>query len=239
MSGAAARSGIERLDGAALVEGLFPMRVTASTGEAGGGAGDLLGVEHAAISTAGRARREEFASGRSAARQALAKLGGPRVAIGVGPMREPLWPQGYVGSLTHCRGFCAAVVAHADAAAGLGLDAELCEPLPPDVEPLVCSWRDYPTGRLGDPPWSTVIFTAKESFIKADFPLTGDIADYAKIALAFAPRRGGGGRFTAARRDRTAPRYVFRGAWRLIGAHLVTAVWALASSEVRPPCAGG
>jgi 4'-phosphopantetheinyl transferase EntD len=51
------------------------------------------------------ARRCESAPGRRCAREALAILGGPRVAILAGHFRDPVWPFGYVGSITHCQGF--------------------------------------------------------------------------------------------------------------------------------------
>src|SRR5262245_3688487 len=36
----------------------------------------------------------------------------------------PRWPRGFVGSITHARGFVSAAVAHSHDAAGLGLDVE-------------------------------------------------------------------------------------------------------------------
>ena len=47
-------------------------------------------------------RKAEFLAGRYCARAALAQLDGSlAVNIGIGANREPLWPPGFVGSITH------------------------------------------------------------------------------------------------------------------------------------------
>ena len=50
-----------------------------------------------------------------------------------GAKREPLWPAGVVGSITHCDGYRAAAVARATDLATVGIDAEPHEPLPDGV----------------------------------------------------------------------------------------------------------
>src|SRR5262245_35993885 len=56
-------------------------------------------------------RREEFLTARTCARQALMQLGFPMLPIRRGKKREPIWPAGVVGSITHCQGYRAAAVA--------------------------------------------------------------------------------------------------------------------------------
>lgn len=79
------------------------------------------------------ARREEFAAGRTCARLALAKLDAPWTVIPRGANGAPLWSAGYVGSIRHCEGFCAAVVARSQLIAAVGVDAEQAQPLTADV----------------------------------------------------------------------------------------------------------
>src|SRR5690242_4153856 len=71
----------------------------------------LFPAEAAQIQGAVEARRREFATGRHCARQALAALGVPATPLLSGGHREPLWPAGVVGSITHCTGYRAAAVA--------------------------------------------------------------------------------------------------------------------------------
>ena len=56
-------------------------------------------------------RRNEFVTVRHCARLALGELGVPPAPILKGDKGEPCWPDGVVGSLTHCDGYRGAVVA--------------------------------------------------------------------------------------------------------------------------------
>src|SRR5688572_25742384 len=76
------------------------------------------------------ARRREFITTRRCAREALAKLGHAPVVIRSGPKREPLWPAGLVGSITHTTGFRAAAIAPRSVIGSVGIDAERNEQLP-------------------------------------------------------------------------------------------------------------
>ena len=78
------------------------------------GAGEpgwLRPEERAYVESAVPRRVREFAAGRQCARLALRELGGPDEAIPVGLSRQPKWPPGIVGSITHTVGYCLAVVA--------------------------------------------------------------------------------------------------------------------------------
>jgi len=95
--------------------------------------------EQALIAKAVEGRRREFITARRCARRALADLGHPPAPILSGTRREPLWPAGISGSITHCAGYRAAAVAPARHLAGLGVDAEPNGPLPDGVEESVAA----------------------------------------------------------------------------------------------------
>jgi len=141
-------------------------------------------------------RRREFQLGRACARRALRRLGLNDVAVLMGPQREPLWPTGVVGSLTHCGEYCAAAVARAGEVSSLGIDAELVTRLPPSVMQVVCSEdeRRQADALPGDH-WPTVIFSAKEAIYKAWYPVTHLWLDYHDVELTLDAGRG---RFQAA-----------------------------------------
>ena len=137
----------------------------------------LFPEEREHIAQAVAKRRAEFAAVRRCARRALHDLGFPPVPILPGEQREPLWPAGVVGSMTHCAGYCAAAVAHAGEVSALGIDAEVHAPLPEGVLDLVSleAEREHLTGlagQNGEVHWDRVLFSAKESVYKAWFPLT-------------------------------------------------------------------
>jgi 4'-phosphopantetheinyl transferase EntD len=135
-------------------------------------------------------RRRDFAAGRFCARRALAALGFDGGAVLAGPSREPLWPPGVVGSITHCRGYCAAAVGWEAEIGSIGIDAEPHLSLEPGVAALVCTTAELGwTASEGSPgvAWETVIFSAKESLFKAWFPVTGQGLDFHDVALRLTP----------------------------------------------------
>ena len=78
-------------------------------------------------------RRNEFITVRHCARIALGELGFPPVPILKGDKGEPCWPDGVVGSLTHCAGYRGAVVGRGGVVRSVGVDAEPHDVLPDGV----------------------------------------------------------------------------------------------------------
>ena len=133
--------------------------------------------ERIAVDALGK-RSREFVTGRHCAHTALRRLGVPPTPILSGEGGAPLWPSGVVGSITHCPGYGAAVVARAGDVVTIGIDAEPWEALPDGVLKLVSLPREREQlaglARLPRPvPWDKLLFSAKESVYKAWFPLTG------------------------------------------------------------------
>lgn len=69
-------------------------------------------------------RQAEYLAGRLCAREALRRVTGIAAVPAVGADRAPQWPAEISGSITHGSGWAAAMVAHASAWRGLGLDVE-------------------------------------------------------------------------------------------------------------------
>lgn len=134
---------------------------------------ELFPEEAALIENAVETRQREFATGRHCARRALSRLGVPAVPLLSGPHREPVWPSGVVGSITHCAGYRAAAVASHERVAAIGIDAEPDEPLPAGVFEAIASGdeavavKELPSGVA----WDRLLFCAKESVYKAWFPI--------------------------------------------------------------------
>ena len=149
----------------------------------------MFSDEAAAVAGAGAERRREFGTVRWCARRALRQLGVSAVPILPDGNRAPRWPVGVVGSMTHCAGYRAAVVARSGELRGVGIDAEPHAALPIDVLDLVL--RDEERARLltlaaADPGrhWDRVVFCAKEAVYKAWFPLTGQWLDFEDVSVA-------------------------------------------------------
>lgn len=169
------------------LEGLLPP-VVAVEESAGAMAGELWPVERLAVAGAAGRRVSDFAAGRAAARSALARLGHPAVAVPVGRRRQPVWPPGVVGSITHTEGHVAAAVAWADDVRALGIDVEKVDAVGPDLALHVVGpaeagpWRQA-MGRA----WAAAVFSLKESVFKATYPLAGVELGFLDVATDVAP----------------------------------------------------
>lgn len=131
--------------------------------------------EELAVSSAIAGRRREFALGRTCARRALADLGVAATPVLVGPGREPLWPTGVTGSISHCSSWCVAVVGRSSRFASLGVDVEPAAPLARGVAEIISTplERQQLTGRGADSCAEALLFSVKECVYKAWYPLTG------------------------------------------------------------------
>ncbi|MGK2904300.1 MAG: 4'-phosphopantetheinyl transferase PptT [Mycobacterium sp.] len=119
-------------------------------------------------------RRNEFVTVRHCARIALGEIGVGPVPILKGEKGEPCWPDGVVGSLTHCEGFRGAVVGRQGEVRSVGIDAEPHDVLPRGVLDAISLpvERSQLSALPPDLHWDRILFCAKEATYKAWFPLT-------------------------------------------------------------------
>jgi 4'-phosphopantetheinyl transferase EntD len=187
----------------------------------------LLPQEAAIVERASDKRRREFTAGRECARIALGKLGVAPAPILIGERGAPRWPEGIVGSITHCDGYRAAAVAYADDVAAIGLDAELDDPLPRGVLDVISlpAERARLAALAGERPavcWDRLLFSAKESVYKAWFPLTGRWLGFEDADVTITPA----GTFTARLLAEPQPPCTasFAGRWLASGGLILTAI---------------
>lgn len=162
--------------------------------------GDSPGVrlypdEEACVARAVQGRRREFTTGRHCARDALGRLGLAPTAITRGERGAPDWPDGVVGSITHCAGYRAAAVARATDLVTIGIDAEPNEPLPGGVLELVSMPQERArlaaiASAIPGVAWDRLLFSAKESVYKAWNPLTGSFLDFDGADITIDPTAG-------------------------------------------------
>ncbi|MDH2430751.1 4'-phosphopantetheinyl transferase superfamily protein [Sphaerisporangium sp. TRM90804] len=178
-----------------MIEAILPSYVVAAEAREDDLNAHLFPEERALIEQAVDRRRREFTTGRTCARRALGRLGRPPVPIPAGPAGQPLWPEGVLGSITHCAGYRAAVLGTTSAVAAIGIDAEPHEALPEGVLDVIAlpEERSLVRGLLRDHPgarWDRLLFCAKESVYKAWFPLTGRRLGFEDARIAVAPATG-------------------------------------------------
>lgn len=119
-------------------------------------------------------RRNEFVTVRHCARIALGEIGVPPAPILKGDKGEPCWPDGVVGSLTHCDGFRGAVVGRQGQVRSVGIDAEPHGVLPKGVLDAISLpvERHQISALPAELHWDRILFCAKEATYKAWYPLT-------------------------------------------------------------------
>lgn len=143
-------------------------------------------------------RKAEFLAGRYAALQCFKKL---RTVINmhehfsfadnfdlqIGMHRYPLWPQKFIGSISHTNSSACALVTSIDNYQGVGIDIEDWLPSSSynQIAPLVLAGNDYSIVRnfshvkhLSFQRILTLIFSAKESLFKALYPSVGHYFDF-------------------------------------------------------------
>ena len=144
--------------------------------------------EAACVARAAPRRVAQFAAGRACAHAALTQLGVAQPVLRVGPDREPLWPEGITGSITHTGDYCAAVAAPRLQLAALGIDAEERGAVRRQLWRHIATaeeraWLEaLPAQQLGD--MSSVLFSAKEAFFKCQYPLTRQWVGFADVIIS-------------------------------------------------------
>lgn len=181
--------------------------------------GTLYPEEAEIVRNAVETRRREFTTARVCAREALETLGFRPIPILQDQRRAPIWPDGVVGSITHCTGFRAAAVARNDAVRSLGIDAEPQSPLPDGVADLILTAREraklrVSPGSLPDE-IERLIFVIKESIYKAWYPLTNCWLGFQDVSVTVAADGTATARRHTFSEDTTATPREFYSRWKI------------------------
>ena len=162
----------------------------------------------AAIARCVPRRRQDFLFGRLAARASLVGVSGgrPPAAVGVGATREPLWPPGVIGSISHSGGVAVATAELAGGRRGIGIDIEreISARQYRSFDGIVMDLAEAALiERMADGGWpvlalATAVFSAKEAFYKAVWPAVRRTLDFADLRLVRADTDAGELGFAAA-----------------------------------------
>ena len=129
-------------------------------------------------------RRIDFAAGRLCARRALQAAGcGLPIELTIDADRAPVWPVGYVASISHCDGMAMALAASTKEVASIGLDLEqvVSAEVSREIQSHVANPIELALGNeqaLPHEVWMTLLFSAKESLYKALYPSVGRFFEF-------------------------------------------------------------
>lgn len=129
----------------------------------------------------------DFSTGRYCARKALLELGIEDISILIGKDKETIWPDGIVGSISHCDTLAGVIVAKKSDHISLGLDIEEIGRVTPDLWDLVFTENEkkYLSVLCEEEilVQSTAIFSIKEAFYKFQHPITKTFLDFLDVEV--------------------------------------------------------
>jgi len=149
----------------------------------------LTPAEFNFVANASDKRKKEFSTGRMCAKKALYDLNTSNTEILVGADREPIWPTGILGSISHSKHLTGAIVAKSTDFFAMGLDIEKMGAIQPDMWDLIYTQveqsflRKIPSAKLEL--FLTLLFSFKESFYKFQFPVTRQFIDFKDVEFHF------------------------------------------------------
>lgn len=130
--------------------------------------GDLLWLpHHAALARTGKKRQTEHLAGRIAAVHAL-RVFDEKAVPGIGELRQPLWPAGLFGSISHCGKTAVAVVSRTPT--GIDIERVFDDTLAASLAQEIATDSELAVLRHCSPGFTlalTLAFSAKESLYKA------------------------------------------------------------------------
>lgn len=152
---------------------------------------DLLWLpHHERLSSAATKRKAEHLAGRIAACEALNFYGITDYVPGIGLHREPCWPPGFIGSITHTGNMALATVMPDDPQlrVGIGIDCEeiMAPKVAQDIYGSIIDSAEKELLTAFPFPFNyslTLVFSAKESLFKALFRHVGRYFDFSAASI--------------------------------------------------------
>ncbi len=133
-------------------------------------------------------RKSEFLAGRALSSIVLRQLGVTETEILIGKHRNPLWPQGARGSISHAGDTVLSAVSLEESVSAIGIDVEeimgsetasnIYKSIVNDDELALMAETGIPFEKI-----LTIVFSAKESFFKAAYPSVGEYFDFDAVSL--------------------------------------------------------
>jgi 4'-phosphopantetheinyl transferase EntD len=145
----------------------------------------LYPAEMALVEGSASKRKTDFSTGRFCARKALEQLGIDQTEILTDPGKQPIWPEGIVGSISHSSMLTGAIVGKSRNIVSVGLDIENIGGVELNMWDILFleSERQF-LNSLNEEErniYPTLLFSLKESFYKFQYPLTRQFLEFNEV----------------------------------------------------------
>lgn len=129
-------------------------------------------------------REKEHSLGRYCAQQATNAIGIHCSKISSDSQGLPIWPEGVVGSISHSKGLCLSAVAKSEDFQTIGIDIEQFNRMKErSIERIVHPEEKAEIGN--DLTKATLLFSIKEAFYKAQFPIYKSHLNFKDLAFRY------------------------------------------------------
>ncbi|ASD68775.1 hypothetical protein B1L02_18265 [Pseudoalteromonas piscicida] len=138
-----------------------------------------LGIEFPdSLRSAVKSRQSEFLAGRFCASQAIKSLNNSSGQIPIGENRQPMWPEGLLGSISHIEtsAICAAAIESEYKYLGIDIENWISRQVSYEIKDLIISSEEESILKhsdFSDIESITLLFSAKESLFKAIYKYVG------------------------------------------------------------------
>lgn len=130
------------------------------------------------------AREQEYSLGRYCAKQAMNAIGIDCDNIQSSSHGFPIWPKGIVGSISHSKGTCLSAVAKSEDFQAIGIDVEKFNRMKERSIERITHPKEI--AEIGsDLKKSTLLFSIKEAFYKAQFPIYKTPLNFKDLAFSY------------------------------------------------------
>ncbi len=134
-------------------------------------------------------RLKDFSTGRYCARKALANIGCEKAEILMSNDKQPIWPTGHVGSISHSNSLAGAIVSKDSLIRSIGLDIETIGKIKPEMWRLLYTEAEseFLNTFTGEALayHTTLLFGFKESFYKLQYPLTKTFLNFTDVEVKY------------------------------------------------------
>lgn len=149
--------------------------------------GEISKAEYSSINNSVDKRKNEYIAGRILTKKALNQLHFDHYDLLPGKDRQPLWPPGITGSISHNNSYVCTAVSLLKYYEGIGIDVEEDEHIDASQHNIIFTKNELvwieSLNNVNQENIYKIIFSAKESLYKCIFPIVKKYIDFKQVEM--------------------------------------------------------